>query len=213
MQSMTPIAIHPADLFFMRNSAYLQPVEPVDSDGFVQPYADSPLDQERVGENVYLNVLKNARDYAWVYTPYLILDDEMTEELTLAAKRGVDVRIVTPGIPDKKLVYQLTRSYYAQLARNGVRIYEYSPGFLHAKEMVSDDTTAVVGTINLDFRSLYLHFENAVLLWRCGCIREIKRDFETTFPLCREMTQAYCGKRPVPMRIVQSLLRLFAPLL
>ena len=194
-------------------SPYLQPVEPAESDGYVQPYADSPLDQERVGENVYLNVLKNARDYAWVYTPYLILDDEMIEELTLAAKRGVDVRVVTPGIPDKKLVYQLTRSYYAQLAKNGVRIFEYSPGFLHAKQMLSDDATAVVGTINLDFRSLYLHFENAVLLWRCGCIREIRRDFEETFPLCREVTQAYCGRRPAPVRIVQSLLRLFAPLL
>ena len=194
-------------------SAYLQSAEAVESDGFVQPYADSPLDHERVGENVYLNVLKNARRYAWVYTPYLILDEEMTAELTLAAKRGVDVRIVTPGIPDKKLVYQLTRSYYAQLARNGVRIYEYAPGFLHAKQMLSDDAAAVVGTINLDFRSLYLHFENAVLLWKCACIRDIRRDFEESFPLCREVTQAYRGKRPVRMRIVQSLLRLFAPLL
>ena len=194
-------------------AAYLLPVEPLAAEGYVQPYADSPLDNERVGENVYLNVLKNARDYAWIYTPYLILDEEMTEELTLAAKRGVDVRIVTPGIPDKKLVYQLTRSYYAQLAKNGVRIYEYAPGFLHAKQMLSTDTTAVVGTINLDFRSLYLHFENAVLLYRCGCIAQIRRDFEETFPLCREVTQSYCGKRPVRVRIVQSLLRLFAPLL
>ena len=182
-------------------------------DGYVQPYADSPLDDERVGENAYLNLLKNARKYAWITTPYLILDEEMTSELTLAAKRGVDVRIITPGIPDKKIVFQLTRSYYAQLARSGVRIYEYTPGFLHAKQMLADDQTAVVGTINLDFRSLYLHFENAVLLHGCGAIADIRGDFEKTFPLCREMTGKYSGKRVVSMRVGQSLLRLFAPLL
>ena len=183
------------------------------SDGWVQPYADSPLDDERMGENVYLNMLKNARDYAWITTPYLILDDEMIHELTLAAKRGVDVRIITPGIPDKKLVFQLTRSYYAQLARGGVRIYEYAPGFIHAKQMLVDGRSAVVGTINLDYRSLYLHFENAVLLHGCAAIADIRQDFEATLPLCREMTPLYQGKRVVRMRVFQSLLRLFAPLL
>jgi len=183
------------------------------SDGFVQPYADSPLDEERVGENVYLNMLKTARDYAWITTPYLILDDEMVQELTLAAKRGVDVRIITPGIPDKKIVFQLTRSYYAQLVRGGVRIFEYTPGFLHAKQMLVDDQSAVVGTINLDYRSLYQHFENAVLMHGCSAIADIRRDFEATYPLCREMTGQYKGRRMMPMRISQSLLRLFAPLL
>ena len=188
-------------------------LEGVLSDGYVQPYADSPLDEERTGENVYLNVLKNARRYAWITTPYLILDDEMQQELTLAAKRGVDVRIITPGIPDKKVVFQLTRSYYAQLARGGVRIFEYSPGFIHAKQMLVDDATAVVGTINLDFRSLYLHFENAVLLHGCACAKDIRDDFQATFPLCREMTEKYRSKRMVRMRIGQAILRLFAPLL
>lgn len=183
------------------------------SDGYVQPYADSPLDDERVGENVYLNMLKNARRYAWITTPYLILDDEVIQELTLAAKRGVDVRIITPGIPDKKIVFQLTRSYYAQLVRGGVRIFEYTPGFLHAKQMLVDGQAAVVGTINLDFRSLYLHFENAVLMYGCSAIADVRRDFEATFPLCREMTEKYRGKRAVRMRVGQSLLRLFAPLL
>ena len=183
------------------------------SDGYVQPYADSPLDDERVGEAVYMNVLKNARRYCWITTPYLILDDEMTEELTLAAKRGVDVRIITPGIPDKKLVYRLTRSYYAQLARCGVRIYEFTPGFMHAKQMVSDDSTAVVGTINLDYRSLYLHFEDAVLLYRCSAVRDVRADFEATFPRCREVTADYSRSRPLHTRLVQSLLRLLAPLL
>ena len=137
----------------------------------------------------------------------------MSAELILAAKRGVDVRIITPGIPDNKLVFQLTRSYYAQLARGGVRIYEYTPGFVHAKQMLADDETAAVGTINLDYRSLYLHFENAVLLHRCGAIKDIRRDFEATFPLCREVTGDYGGRRVVRMRVWQSLLRLFAPLL
>ena len=183
------------------------------SDGYVQPYADSPLDDERVGEAVYMNVLKNARRYCWITTPYLILDDEMTEELTLAAKRGVDVRIITPGIPDKKLVYRLTRSYYAQLARCGVRIYEFTPGFMHAKQMLCDDSTAVVGTINLDYRSLYLHFEDAVLLYRCSAVRDVRADFEATFPRCREVTADYSRSRPLHTRLVQSLLRLLAPLL
>ena len=188
------------------------PAEQIESDGWVQPYADSPLDSERTGENVYLNVLKNARRYAWITTPYLILDDEMIQELTLAAKRGVDVRIITPGIPDKKVVFQLTRSYYAALARNGVRIFEYAPGFMHAKQMLADDETAVVGTINLDFRSLYLHFENAVLLHKCSAAKEIRADFKATFPLCREMTEKYRSKRMMRMRIGQAVLRLFAPL-
>ena len=189
------------------------PTGAVPSDGWVQPYADSPLDEERLGENVYLNLLKSARRYAWITTPYLILDDEMIHELTLAAKRGVDVRIITPGIPDKKLVFQLTRSYYAQLVRGGVRIYEYAPGFMHAKQMLVDDVSSVVGSINLDYRSLYLHFENAVLLHGCAAIADIRRDFEATLPLCREMTPLYRGHRAVRMRMHQSLLRLFAPLL
>lgn len=118
--------------------------------GFVQPYSDSPLDGERTGENVYLNLIKGAQDYVYITTPYLIIDDEMKRELTMAAERGVDVRIVTPGIPDKKLIYSVTRSYYAGLATRGVRIYEYEPGFIHAKQFLADGEIAAVGTINLD---------------------------------------------------------------
>lgn len=183
------------------------------SDGYVQPYADSPLDDERVGETVYMNILKNAKHYCYITTPYLILDEEMSSELICAAKRGVDVRIFTPGIPDKKIVYQLTRSYYAPLLKAGVRIFEYSPGFLHAKQMVSDDTTAVVGTINLDYRSLYLHFENAVLLYKCQAVHAVYRDFETMQPKCREVSQDFARKMPLRTRIFQNVLRLFSPLL
>lgn len=181
--------------------------------GFVQPYGDAPLDNEQVGENVYMNMIKNAKHTCFIMTPYLILDDEMNLELNLAAKRGVDVRIITPGIPDKKIVYKLTRSYYAGLARNGVRIYEYTPGFSHGKQVVCDSEVAVVGTINFDYRSLYLHFENGVFLYRCGAVQAVEQDFWDTFPLCREVTERYSGKRSAPLRIGQCLLRLLAPLM
>ena len=181
--------------------------------GFLQPYADSPLDEERVGENVYMNLAKGAKRYLYAMTPYLILDDEMISELALAAKRGVDVRVITPGIPDKKLIYKVTRSYYAALVRAGVRVYEYTPGFLHAKQMVADDEAAVVGTINLDFRSLYLHFENAALLYACPAVLDVRRDFDHTLPQCREVTEQYRAGRSAVLRAGQCLLRFFAPLM
>ena len=131
--------------------------ETFESDGFVQPYGDTPLDHETVGENAYLNIINQAKRYVYIFTPYLIIDNEMMTCLCLAAKNGVDVRIITPGIPDKKLVFLLTQSYYEQLIDAGVKIYEYEPGFLHAKSFVCDDEVATVGSINLDYRSLYLH--------------------------------------------------------
>ncbi len=195
-------------------SRYLAPV-PCRSreDCFVQPYADSPLDQEFVGENVYLSMAEGARERVWFTTPYLIISDEMNRALGLAARRGVDVRIITPGIPDKKLVYSVTRSYYAGLARSGVRIYEYTPGFIHAKQCVADGRTAVVGTINMDYRSLYLHFENAVLFHGCAAVGQVEQDFLDTFPQCREVTEQYSAPRSAVLRGGQCLLRLFAPLL
>ncbi len=181
--------------------------------GFVQPYGDSPLDEKRTGEDVYLNLLKNARHYVFIMTPYLIITDDMTRELTLCARRGVDVRIITPGVPDKKLIYQMTRSYYGALAREGVRIYEYTPGFCHAKMMVSDDELAVVGTINLDYRSLYHHFENAVLLCGCPCVAEIRDDLMACIAVSREVTARYGSERSAALRMGQCVLRLFAPLM
>jgi len=181
--------------------------------GFVQPYADSPLDDEQVGENVYINVLRNARRYAWFITPYLIITDEMNHAFAMAAKSGVDVRIITPGIPDKKMIYSVTRSYYAGLVRNGVRIYEYTPGFCHAKQCVSDDKVATCGTINLDFRSLYHHFENGVFLYDCKVIGEMKAQFEALFPQCEEVTERYRSGRSSVLRLKQLILRLFAPLM
>ena len=155
----------------------------------IQPYDDSPLDSMSVGEEVYLDIINRASKYVYIFTPYLILDDSMRVALCRAALRGVDVRIVTPAIPDKKTVYRLTRANYHILMKAGVRIYEYTPGFIHAKSMLSDDERAVVGTINLDYRSLYLHFENAVYFSNCSAIADLKRDCEETFAASRICTE------------------------
>ena len=181
--------------------------------GFVQPYADTPLDNETVGENVYLNLIKNAKHYVYITTPYLIIDDEMERELTLAAKRGVDVRIVTPGIPDKAIAFKATRSHYARLVAYGVRIYEYTPGFMHAKQFVCDDEVAVVGTINLDFRSLYLHFENACWFCYCNAVQDVKADFVSLFEHSEEVTAKYSGKRSLTLRAEECIVRLLGPLM
>ncbi len=181
--------------------------------GFVQPYADSPLDEELIGENVYMSVANAAEKYAYYVTPYLILTDEMTRSLTLAAERGVDVRIITPGIPDKKVTYQLTRSYYAQLVRKGVRIYEFTPGFCHAKCCVSDDRIATCGTINLDYRSLYHHFEDGCVMYHCDAVMDVREDLEKMIARSKEVTEQYAeGNRNLFVRIFQCVLRLAAPM-
>ncbi len=183
------------------------------AEGFAQPYLDDPLEGERVAENVYLNLINSAQKSLYFITPYLIITDELNRALGLAAKRGVDVRIITPGIPDKKTVYGMTRSYYAGLARQGVRIYEFSPGFCHAKQCLCDRKAASVGTSNLDYRSLYLHFENNVLLIGGKAVEQIAKDFEDTFPQCREVTERYRTGRTAILRTWQCILRLFAPLM
>ena len=189
---------------------YLEMEHRVAGSGAVQPFGDSPLDGERSAENVYLNIINQAKRYVWIMTPYLIITDEMNRALTLAAKRGVDVRLITPGVPDKKAVWTVTRSYYAPLVREGVRIFEYAPGFCHGKMAVSDGCVASIGTSNLDYRSLYHHFENNVVLYRCDAVKQMAQDFEAMFPVCREMTESY---RSVTLRTWQCILRLFAPLL
>ena len=181
--------------------------------GFVQPFGDVPTDHEQVGENVYIAMIEQAVDYIYFSSPYLIITEEMSHALGLAAKRGVDVRIITPGIPDKKMIYEVTRSYYHGLVRNGVRIYEYTPGFMHSKLCVTDDHAAICGTINMDFRSLYHHFEDAVLFYECPQVMDIKKDFVDTFPKCHDVTEQYHTGRSRLMRFGQIILRLFAPLL
>lgn len=180
-------------------------------DGVVQPFSDTPLDEENLSENVYLEILNSAKEYVYIYTPYLIIDNEMETALKLAAKRGVDVRLVTPGIPDKKAVFFLTRSYYGNLIHAGVKIYEYTPGFIHAKSFVSDDRVAVVGTINMDYRSLYLHFECGTLLAECSTIIDIKKDCEYTFEKSHEITESVLEGKWFDTAIA-AVLRVFSPI-
>ena len=181
-------------------------------DGVVQPYGDSPVDSEILAENVYLNIINQATDYVYIYTPYVVIDFEMTRALSLAARRGVDVRLVVPAVPDKKTVYHLGKSYFPELIENGVKVLRFTPGFVHSKVFLADDRQAVVGTINLDYRSLTLHFENACMFVDHPVIPSIKADFESTFPRCETVTVKK-HRLNVLYDLYLGLLRLFAPLL
>ncbi|GLC32464.1 cardiolipin synthase [Clostridium omnivorum] len=185
--------------------------ESLEYDGYVQPFSDSPFDDETIGQNIYIELLSQAKRYIYIFTPYLIIDNEMKSALCMAAKRGVDVRIVTPGIPDKKIVYRLTRSNYAPLLKAGVKIYEYSPGFLHAKSYVCDDEFAVVGTINMDFRSLYLHFECGTFMYRTKAIMDLKKDFVETIIKSKGININDC-RHGFFGTLFDAVLRMFAPL-
>lgn len=184
-----------------------------ETDGYVQPYGDSPLDHETVGENIYLNMINDAENYVYIFTPYLIIDNEMLVSLCNAAKRGVDVRIVAPGIPDKKLIFLLTQSHYEPLLRAGVKIYQYTPGFIHAKSFLCDDKVGTVGSINLDYRSLYLHFECGVFMYKTKALEQLKKDCLETFEQSEEMTLEFCRNQNVFIQILQGMMRLIAPLL
>ncbi len=182
------------------------------SDGFVQPYYNSPFENETLAQDVYLNLISQAKRYVYIFTPYLAIDDEMQHALCMAAKRGIDVRIVTPGIPDKRVVYSLTRSYYEPLIRAGVRIYEYTPGFIHAKSYLVDDEVGIVGTINMDYRSLYLHFECAALMVQCSALEKLKIDCIITMEQSHRVTLQECKQRRHSL-IWQAILRTISPLL
>ncbi len=181
-------------------------------DGFVLSFSDSPLDDENISENVYTNILYQARKYVYITTPYLAIDSSMQNALCCAAKRGVDVRLITPGIPDKKMVFRLTRSYYAALIRAGVKIYEYSPGFVHAKSYVCDDKLGVVGTINMDYRSLYLHFECGTLMYENPAVLKLRDDDLATMEKCRKIELSDC-RTSFFGELIDRLLRVVAPLL
>lgn len=184
----------------------------IKANGFVQPYADSPMDKDNVGEHVYLQIINSAKKYVYINTPYLIIDDSMVSALCLAAKSGVDIRIVTPHRWDKWVVHMTTRSYYRELINAGVKIYEYSKGFIHSKTFVSDDTVATVGSTNLDFRSLYLHFECGVWMYETDAVMEVKDDFLQTLEECQQITAKDC-KCSLPLRVFQDFMRLIAPLM
>ena len=182
-------------------------------DGYFCPYGVSPFGEERVGKRVYLDILNTAQRYVHIMTPYLIPDYEMTMALIYAAKRGVDVRIIMPHIPDKKAVFALAKTYYNELLAAGVAIYEYTPGFVHAKIFVSDDEKATVGTVNLDYRSLFHHFECGVILYRNSEIRAIEKDYMKTLEKCQTVTTQDYAHQSLVNRLTGRVLRIFAPLM
>ncbi len=184
-----------------------------DARGFVLPYGDCPLDNDRVGERVYMDILNRAQRYVHIMSPYLILDDELETALKFAAERGVQVSLILPGIPDKAAPYSLAKTHYASLLESGVEIFEYTPGFVHAKVFVSDDREAVVGTINLDYRSLYHHFECATYLYGVECIPEIEADFQATLGKCRQVTKETVKQEKLGLKVMGFVLKAIAPLM
>ena len=190
-----------------------QPVEKTETEGFVMPYGDRPLDDKRVGQQVYMDLLNRAEKYVHIMTPYLVLDGEMENALRYAAQRGVEVELILPGIPDMPPVHALAKTHYKSLLDAGVRIYEYTPGYVHAKVFVCDGTEAVVGTINLDYRSLYHHFECATYLYGVGCIADIEKDFRYTAEKCRAVTMESVKKEKLLTRLTGFVLKVIAPLM
>jgi len=182
------------------------------TDGYVQPFEDSPMDDANISENVFLSLIGRARDYIYITTPYLILNDSLMNALCTAAQSGVDVRIMTPHIPDKKGVFLMTRANYKELVSHGVQIFEYTPGFLHSKNFVCDDELAIVGSINLDYRSLFLNFECAALLYQASTVADVKKDFLQTQEICELITMEQIKAQPWYIRFAQLVLRPFAPL-
>ena len=192
---------------------YLLPAAPVSAGGYVMPYSDCPLDDEKVGECVYMDILNRASDYVHIMTPYLILDGELETSLKFAAERGVDVKIILPGIPDKKAAYALAKTHYRTLLDSGVKLYTYTPGFVHAKVFVSDGEKAAVGTINLDYRSLYHHFECGTYMYRADCIPAIERDFSETLAKCAEVTYDTVKHEKISYKLAGAFLKIIAPLM
>ncbi len=196
----------------VENAEAVETAEAAD-EGFVQAYGDGPypLYDRHLGEDVYINILNAANKYVYITTPYLIIDYRMREALVLAAKRGVDVRIITPFIPDKKIAFSLTRSNYLALIRGGVKIYEYTPGFIHAKSFLADDEVATVGTINLDYRSFLFHFEDGVFMYGTKAVGQLKEDFEAMFAASALQSEED-AKHNVVSRLIAEIAKIFAPL-
>lgn len=194
-----------------------KPIYPHDqkftTDGLVQPFADAPTDNENVGENTHINMINNANQYVYCASPYLVIDNEMKVALKLAAKNGVDVRILVPHIPDKKYVFALTQGNYQALIKAGIKIYEYTPGFIHSKTFVSDDKIAIVGTVNMDYRSYYLHYECGVWFYKSSLVKEVKDDYLATLEKSHLVTMEECNSVRWYKKIMRAILNLFAPMM
>lgn len=199
------------DLFQFKPS--FDEFEEIADDGYVQPYSDSPTDEENVGEYTHINMINSATNYVYATTPYLVIDNETKTALMLAAKNGIDVRILTPHIPDKWYVFEVTRSNYRHLIEAGVKIYEYTPGFVHSKTFVVDDKMAIVGTVNMDYRSYYLHYECGVWFYKSKVVMDVKQDYLKTLEKSHEVTLEECKAVKLPVRIMRSFLNLFSPMM
>ncbi|NLC96372.1 MAG: hypothetical protein GX675_02240 [Erysipelotrichaceae bacterium] len=192
---------------------YRIPCEPVENDVFVQPYYDSPTDGEDIALNIHLNLITNAKRYIYIHTPYLVIGDDLRNALALAAKNGVDVRITVPHIPDKKYVFQITRHNYHDLIKAGVKIYEYTLGFIHSKLIVVDDEIGMCGTVNMDFRSYFHHFECGVLIYNSSVIKDMYEDQMAVFEMSHLVSIDESKNVNIIVKIVRGILNLFAPLL
>lgn len=181
--------------------------------GYVIPFCDSPTDEDYVGQQTHINLINSAHEYLYASTPYLVIDQETRMALTLAVKNGVDVRILVPHIPDKKIVFEVTRSNYQRLIQAGVRIYEYTPGFVHGKVMLADGHSAVVGTVNMDYRSYYLHYECGMWMYGSDCLKDIREDFEQCFACSQEITMEDCLKVSAFRRFVRAFLNIISPIM
>lgn len=181
--------------------------------GVVVAYGDGPEEfyEDTVGKNIYLNMINSAKNYIYITTPYLICDYEILNALCICAKKGVDVRIITPHFPDKKTVFWMTQSNYEVLIKNGIKIYEYTPGFIHAKNFVCDDIYATCGTVNLDYRSLVHHFECGIWMYKTKCIEDMKKDFENTLNVSEEITLKKSKLKGIK-KLVAEILKVFSPL-
>jgi cardiolipin synthase len=194
---------------WMEDTGYV----PENPSGYVIPYCDCPLDSDKVGEEIYMDIMNRAGKYVHFMTPYLILDGALENALRFTAKKGIDVKLILPGIPDKKAAYSLAKSHYKNLIRDGVKIYEYTPGFVHAKVCVSDNQKAVVGTINLDYRSLYHHFECATYMYKTDCIANIEEDFQETLAKCQEVTLETIKNETMYYKVMGKIMKFIAPLM
>ena len=184
-----------------------------DKPGLILPYADGPHRKENLAERVYMDVLSTAESYVHIMTPYFIVDHEMLGALKYAARRGVDVKMILPHVPDKKVAFAIARNYYPTLLQYGIKVYEYTPGFMHAKVFTSDDKKAIVGSINLDYRSLYHHYECATYLYENPAITDVEKDFQETLKQCQQVDMAYYKKIPAGRRLIGWIFKLFGPLM
>ena len=192
---------------------FIDASEPSAGVGVIIPYGDSPLDDVNVGMRAYIDIINSANEYVYIMTPYLVIDDEMYNAMRFAVQRGVDVRIIMPHKPDKKYAFWLARTYYPQLMRSGVKIYEYMPGFVHAKVCEADGERAIVGTVNFDYRSLFLHYECATYIYKSRVIDDIHADFKKTFASCDRITEEEYRRFNPITKVCGRIVRVLAPLL